>query len=65
MRARLTALLPVAVAALLIAFCLTGAPLYSSSSGSAAVGTQLDETQRRRGPRDRAHSALRPTFQNV
>ena len=46
MRARLTALLPVAVAALLIAFCLTGAPLYSSSSGSAAVDTQLDETCR-------------------
>jgi hypothetical protein len=43
---RLTAVLPVSVAALLIGFCLTGAPLYSSSSGSAALGAQLDETCR-------------------
>jgi hypothetical protein len=36
----------VGVAALLIAFCLAGAQLYSSSSGSAALDTQLDETCR-------------------
>ena len=42
----LIALVPVGVAALLIAFCLTGAQLYSSSAGSAALDTQLDETCR-------------------
>jgi hypothetical protein len=42
----LVALVPVGVAALLIAFCLAGAQLYASSAGSAALGTQLDETCR-------------------
>jgi hypothetical protein len=42
----LTALVPVGIAALLIAFCLAGAQMYSSSSGSAALATQLDETCR-------------------
>lgn len=42
----LIALVPVGVAALLIAFCLAGAQLYASSAGSAALGTQLDETCR-------------------
>src|SRR5262245_1780050 len=42
----LMALLPVGVAALLIAFCLAGAQLSSSSSGSAALDDQLDETCR-------------------
>ena len=42
----LIALVPVGVAALLIAFCLAGAQLYASSAGSAALDTQLDETCR-------------------
>jgi hypothetical protein len=42
----LTALVPVGIASLLIAFCLAGAQLYSSSSGSAALDTQLAETCR-------------------
>ena len=42
----LITLVPVGVAALLIAFCLAGAHLYASSAGSAALGTQLDETCR-------------------
>lgn len=37
---------PVAVAALLVATCLTGAQLYSSSAGSAAVDEQVRETCR-------------------
>ena len=40
------ALVPVGVGALLIAFCLAGAQLYASSAGTAALGTQLDETCR-------------------
>jgi hypothetical protein len=39
-------LVPVGVAALLIAFCLAGAQLYASSAGSAALGAQLAETCR-------------------
>jgi putative ABC transport system permease protein len=42
----LSALVPVAMAALLVAFCLAGAELYSSSAGSAALDTQFDETCR-------------------
>jgi hypothetical protein len=42
----LVALVPVGVAALLIAFCLAGAHLYASSAGSAALATQLEETCR-------------------
>ena len=42
----LTSLVPVAVASTLIAFCLAGAPLYSSSSGSASLDDQLAETCR-------------------
>jgi len=40
------ALVPVGVAALLIAVCVAGAHLYASSAGSAALATQLDETCR-------------------
>ena len=57
----LIALVPVGVAALLIAFCLAaGAHLYASSAGSAALGHATRETCRDREPPLRCRSRPSP-----